>query len=216
MKIAVLIPDRNDRPRLLENCLRMMSEQTLKPDHIEIINDDPLNDECDITLRYRLGYDRLRNKGFDIIALIENDDWYSKEYLETMVNFWEERGRPNMLGLNHTIYYNIKLFAWFIMHHVTRSSAMNTLIKPDLEIKWCADNDPYTDVHLWHTIKGEIVIPPKVICVGIKHGIGMTGGKMHTDKLNRYINIDLSKEWLRKNLDEKSFLFYSNYFSDRA
>lgn len=212
MRIAIIIPDRNDRPLFLENCLRMMRAQTLCPDHIEIVNDEPINDEYDITLRYRLGYDRLRRKGFDIIALIENDDWYAFDYLETMVRSWYSKGMPDLLGLNHTVYYNIKIRAYFTMHHTMRSSAMNTLIKPDLDFKWCADNEPYTDIHLWQTLKGEIITPKKLICMGIKHGIGKLGGKMHIDKLARYEHLDLYSEWLKSKLDEESFKFYSNYF----
>ena len=61
MRTAVLIPSRNDRPDFLANCLRMMQAQTLQPYHIEIVDDKALSNEKDITLRYRIGYDKLRN-----------------------------------------------------------------------------------------------------------------------------------------------------------
>ena len=84
--IGVIIPDRGDRPKFLENCLRMLKAQTMQPTIIEIVNDAPFSDEKDITLRYRLGYERLRNKEIEVIALIENDDWYAPDYLEIMYN----------------------------------------------------------------------------------------------------------------------------------
>ena len=143
MKIGIIIPDKSDRPKFLENCLRMINSQTIKPDIIELVNDKPIDinpdgyalpekRNCDITLRYRTGYDRLRNKGINVIFLMENDDWYAPDYIETMLKYWEKYGRPDIFGTNYTIYYHIKLFAYFTMNHSMRSSAMSTLIRSDL------------------------------------------------------------------------------------
>jgi glycosyltransferase involved in cell wall biosynthesis len=214
MRIGVIIPDRGDRPDFLNNCLRMLYSQTIKSEHLhlEIVNDTPLSDQCDITWRYRTGYERLRDKNLDVIALIENDDWYAPNYLETMLNEWEKQGNPDLLGTSYTIYYHIRLFSYFTMHHSQRSSAMSTLIKPDLNFEWCADNDPYSDIHLWKTLNGKIFVPQKHICLGIKHGVGKLGGRSHIDKLERYINSDLDKKFIKEIMDKESFKFYSNYF----
>jgi hypothetical protein len=212
MRIGVIIPDRGDRPGFLENCLRMIKAQTLKPAIIELVNDEPTSKNYDITKRYRMGYDRLRNKDLDIIALMENDDWYAPEYLETMISRWISSGKPEIFGLDHTIYYHIRLFAHFTMNHSSRSSAMNTIVKPDLNFKWCPDHEPYTDIHLWNTLKGTIISPEKTICMGIKHGIGLCGGRSHLDRLHRYINPDEQKEFLKATLDQVSFEFYSKVF----
>lgn len=223
MKIGVIIPDRGDRPRFLENCLRMLNKQTLKPDVIELVNNDMLtfdgdgyhvekNKDCDITWRYRTGYERLKNKGLDCILLWENDDWYHSAYIETMVREWKKAGKPEIFGTNYTIYYHIKLFAHFVMHHTTRSSAMSTLLKPDLNFTWCKDYEPYTDLHLWKTLKGVTFQPEKNICMGIKHGEGLCGGRCHIDRLEKFINKDPAKDFLRSNMDEESFNFYTTYF----
>ena len=216
VKIAVLIPDRNDRPLFLKNCLRMLEAQTLKPDHIELVNDVPLNDNCDITYRYRIGYERLRNKRFDIIAFIENDDWYSPAYLETMVNKWIELGKPDLLGTNYTIYYHLKLESYFTMKHDSRASAMNTLIKPDLNFPWCVDHEPYTDLHLWvrSGLNGIVFKPEQHISIGIKHGVGLTGGFCHTGKLDRYKENGV--ELIKQTMDKESFDFYFNYFNNEV
>ena len=212
MRVGIIIPDRNDRPDFLSNCLRMIYSQTLIPYHVEIVNDWPKSEKCDITYRYRIGYDRLRDKNLDVIALIENDDWYANNYLETMAKYWIREEKPNLLGLDHTVYYNIRLFAHFTMFHSTRSSAMNTLIKPDLEFDWGHDENPYADVHIWNVLKGKIMVPEKEICLGIKHGVGKCGGQSHTCHLSRYINKDDDKIFLKKIMDKASFEFYSNYF----
>lgn len=216
MKIAVLIPTRNNRPELLSNCMRMVLNQTMKADHIEVVSDEPLSKDCDITWRYRIGYDRLRNKGFDIILLMEDDDWYSPEYIETMIKAWEKANKPSIFGHNYTIYYHIKLFSWFTMHHVDRSSAMNTMIVPDLNLTWPADNDPYTDIHLWREVQGPTFKPEKHICLGIKHGTTMTGGGSHITRLHRYTNSDESKEMMRSIMDAESFNFYSTFLNNYA
>ena len=217
MRIGVLIPDRNDRPRLLENCLRMIKKQSLQPELIEIVNDKSLNNDCDITWRYRIGYDRLRNKNLEMIALIENDDWYHEDYLKIMCEKYIEHGKPDIIGTTCTTYYHIKEFAYFNMYHSTRSSAMSTLIRPDLNLNWTVDNDPYTDIHLWlhNKLKGITFDPGRYICLGIKHGEGKCGGQNHFDKMERYINLDHDKTFLKSILDPESFEFYSNYFNNK-
>lgn len=215
MKLAVLIPDRGDRPRFLENCLRMIAAQTLQPDIIELVNDAPLSAERDITWRYRTGYDRLRNRGVHLIALMENDDYYHPTYLETMVAHWNDQGRPDLIGQDHTIYYHIREFGKFVFNHKTRSSAMNTLLRADMEFPWCPDNEPFTDVHLWMKsgLKGVTVRPEKLICMGIKHGVGLCGGRSHVDRLERYLpGKDHEKRFLRVHMDPESFNFYANYY----
>lgn len=217
LKIGIIIPDRNDRPKFLENCLRLIKNQTLQPEIVEIVNDEPLNSDIDITWRYRLGYDRLRNKGLDLIAFVENDDYYSPNYLEWWANKWQE-AKPDILGSNFTIYYHIGLRKYFTFHHEQRVSAMNTFIKPDLTFDWCEDNDPYTDIHLWSLtnkqgfeigrpiLKGQIVHPP-ILSIGIKHGVGLCGGMGHTNRFHRFTHED--NGFLSKHTDTESYVFYT-------
>jgi hypothetical protein len=220
MKIGVIIPDRNDRPRLLENCMRMIKAQTIHPDIIELVNDEPKHKGIpDITWRYRTGYERLRNKGLDVIFLMENDDYYAPSYIETMLAEWNDAGRPQLFGPDFTIYYHIKLFHYFIFNHKIRSSAMSTMIKPDLNFDWCPDHEVYTDMHLWTktNLSKQTFHPTKIICAGIKHGDGFCGGRMHTTRLDRYtkngIN-DSDKSFIRMFMNKESFNFYTNYFSN--
>jgi hypothetical protein len=215
----------------MENLKRMMSSQTFQPEITEIIDYAPESNECDITPRYRRGYDRMRNRGLDVIALMEVDDYYAPEYLETMVAAWESAGRPDLFGTDYTIYYNIRVWGFFTMNHIERSSAMSTLIRPDMNFPWCVDNEPFTDMWLWNLtdlgagmpfeqrLKGKVFKPHKHICIGIKHGVGKLGGRSHVDRLERYTHTkngteDPSKSYLRSFMDEESFEFYSNYFEN--
>lgn len=185
MRIGILVPDRGDRTEFLRNCRRMIDRQTLQPVEVEIVNDPPRSEAIDIGWRYKIGYQRLQNKNLDLIAFIENDDWYHPEYLEIMAKMWEETGKPLLLGTDYTVYYHLKLKKYFTFHHTNRSSAMNTVIRPNIDnIDWGQEFDPYTDMHLWTKIGKEfgdriVFHPDKHISVGIKHAIGKTGGFAH-------------------------------------
>lgn len=208
-KLACIIPTR-DRPKaFIDNCLRMMDNQTVDIDTVHVVDFPPTTAAKDITLRYKLGYDSLRNKGFDCIFFIEDDDFYAPNYIETMLNEWEAAGKPDMIGTGYTIYYHAFLKAWYKMHHSRRASAMNTMLKADLPIDWPLDHDPYTDMYLWSKHQGHVFTPPTHISLGIKHGIGMSGGHYHTDKLHRYVNKDEKSEFLRSVMDDASYKFYT-------
>jgi hypothetical protein len=196
----------------------MLRAQTLQPVAVELINFTPIPGVTDITKRYRIGYEHLKDQNLDVIVLWENDDFYHPEYIETMTKMWDEAGRPDLLGQVNTIYYHIKLFRYFYMNHPYRSSAMNTLIKPDLDIKWCPDSEVFTDVFLWNqkTLSKKLVSPEKRLCLGIKHGEGLCGGLSHNDKLHRYILPDENKSFLSETMDDESFKFYTEYFNDNA
>lgn len=217
IKVGVIIPTRGDRPRMLANCIRMINAQTFQPTLVYIVDYPPEDDKCDITKRYRTGYDWFRGMGMDVLAFMEDDDWYSPKYLATIVGNWILNGRPQLFGTNYTYYYHFRLFGYFKMTHMQRSSAMSTLIKPDIDIKWCADDQPYTDSHLWFVTKLEkkLFEPQRMICMGMKHGVGKNGGQNHNDRLDRYTDtgtMDPDKKFLRDHLDLDSFDFYSQYF----
>lgn len=214
MKVAVLIPHRNDRPAFLANLKRMLQAQTLQPDIIHFEDYEPLSSERDITQRYRLAYAKLCNQQIDVIALMEVDDWYHPEYLERMVMAWDERGRPDIFGIGYSVYYHLGLQKWFSFEHENRSSAMSTLLKPDLTLQWPTDADPYTDTCLWKQLreqgKAKTWFPGKHLCINMKHGTGLTGGSFHSDRLHRFTNAN-GKEFLQMNLDKESFDFYSRH-----
>lgn len=215
MRIGVLIPTRGDRTEFLRNAARMIEGQTLQPVALEIVNDAPRNEAIDLCWRYKRGYETLSKLNLDLIAFWEDDDWYHPEYLETMARTWEEKGRPLLLGCDYTIYYHLKLKKYFTFHHTTRSSMMNTVIRPNIpNIDWGPEHDPYTDLHLWTKLgskMGDRVIfhPEKHICLGIKHAIGKTGGFYHSNELTRYEHDDNGfLENTVAPVDQKAFDFY--------
>lgn len=218
IKFGIIIPCRGDRPLFLNNLQRMMAAQTVAPAHCHLIDYPPESEAKDITQRYRYGYDCARGAGLDVLFLIEVDDYYAPNYFETMLTAWIEAGSPPLFGTRKTIYYHLKLRKYYTMRHETRSSAMSTMIRPDLTFHWCADDQPYTDVHLYEMLPYKLFMPSEQpICIGIKHGVGLCGGEAHVTNLDAYDNMSTAKtdpnlEWLRSAMDPVSFEFYANYF----
>ncbi len=205
----MICPTRGDRPQFLGQFIKYLASQTLQPDVVEIVDFEPLSSDCDITFRYRTGYDKLRGQGLDVIAFMEDDEFYSDDYLEVMVDGWVKNGCPKMFGLNYTVYYHLLVGKDFVFKHDKRSSMMSTLMKPDMYIVWCADNYAYTDSYLWREVGGKVWNPRKDITIGVKHGLGMCGGQWHKDGLQRYKenNVDF-----RRVVGEENFAFYQTLY----
>jgi len=204
--VAVIIPDRGDRPKMLANCLRMMKAQTMKP-VIHLIDEMPKDERPDITYRYKKGYQEVNA---DLVFFIETDDWYHPNYLYTIYSCWLSEGKPDLIGIDYTYYYHLKLKKYFKYGHIGRASMMNTAIAPGLKLNWPSDNYRFVDMYLWDKIKGMTISPEHPISIGMKgHGEGMYGGTGHDNKLHRYVHND--NGFLEKHLDKESFEFYKQY-----
>lgn len=213
MRVGVIIPTRGkERWNFVKNALFLIGNQTRKPDVVDIVAFPPKDDNCDITERYRIAYQKMVD--VDVIFFWEDDDFYHRDYIKVMLELWDKNGRPDLFGTTYTIYYHIKLLKYFRMYHYSRSSAMNTMIKPGLKLVWGKDDNPYTDVQLWNPaqrLKTKLIDPPFIHSVGIKHGVGKSGGHGHTTNLHRFNNDDpymhLLHSWID---DDASFEFYKN------
>lgn len=211
MKIGVLIPTRGDRPELLKFALDQMRRQTRKPDIIQLVNDPPLNKDKDITWRYRIGCERIFQHDIDAVILIEDDDWYDPTYVERLSNEWEKAGKPAIFGIEETTYYHLGIRSFVEEKHLGRASAMSTLLtKEVLNIKWPNDNYVFTDIALWKSLPGKTILFERLLSLGIKHGIGLTGGIGHNTQWSGYKQKDPDLNWLKKTVDPEAFEFYKN------
>jgi hypothetical protein len=208
MKIGLLTPTRGDRSKFLEHAKYLMAQQTLQADHIEIVDDVPKSRLCDITYRYKIGCYRLFQKGVDVILFWEDDDHYAPNYIETMINTWVKAGKTDIFGIAQTIYYHLGLKKYITLNHPDRASMMNTMISKNAKINWGNDNYAFTDLVLWKQLKHKATfIPHEILSLGIKHGIGMSGGSGHKTTF-KYTHDDENLEYLQKTVDQKSFEFY--------
>lgn len=212
MNIGVLIPTRGDRPKQLEHALSQISKQTMQPTHIEIVRDAPLSPQKDITWRYKLGCQRLFAKGMDVVLFIEDDDYYSPDYIRMMVEAWESHNKPDIFGIGETYYYHLGSRRWLHMKHPDRASAMSTMVtRKVLDVKWPGDHEPFLDIQLWRNTpnKKTVLFGGNIISLGIKgYGEGsLFGGIGHNKDWNLYRNSDLNLDWLNKAVGEE-FNFY--------
>jgi len=199
VKIGILIPTRGDRSAFLKMAKTLIGRQTVKHHVLLILDDPPKSEAPDITYRYRVGCDRLFAEGCDVVVWWEDDDWYAPNYLERMVSAWIEMGKPDIFGLDKTLYYHLISQKYLHISHPGRASAMSTMVtKAILDIAWCDDNYSYTDIHVWAKLKGKAITISEVISVGIKHGVGLTGGGGHKQDWNKYNGQDVNYEYLER------------------
>jgi hypothetical protein len=212
MKIAVITPHQDKkRSKFLNRLEHYISRQTRKPDSW-IIVDDHTGMAKDLTLRIKVGIDRALESGCSGVLIMEDDDWYHSTYIETMLSNWEQAGKPDLYGQGYTDYYHIKVQKHTRLVHPGRASLMSTFIHlPAIyNFTFPANNYIFLDINLWKQLKGKTFTPAKPICVGIKHGIGITGGKGHDQDWKLY-NKDQDFSILR-GLIGKDCDFYEQYF----
>lgn len=202
---CTITPTRGDRPEFDEFCRWQLSRMRVKPDQSYFIDYKPKSTLKDLIERIQTGIKLARYDGFDRVYIIENDDWYSDNYFNG-----HEYHPGNFVGFSETIYYNIFTRRWKKTEHKHSSlfctgfdiSALDSFL-------WPPKNEPFLDVSLWNyarhkerTLKRLSDMPE---CIGIKHGIGLCGGKGH--KMN-LANSDKDTEWLKDRIDSTSFDFY--------
>ncbi len=205
--IGIVIPTRGDRKVFLDQCLKMMDGQTMLADKICIVNEEPKSDAKDITYRFRKGFKNLFDQGCDVVFLIEDDDWYSKDYIKTMYDNWKAANKPEIFGIGNTTYYHLGRKAHLTMTHPRRASAFSTMVtKSVMDIDWPADDYSFLDIVLWQQMKGVTFIPRDKISLGIKHGVGVCGGRGHNETF-KYTNEDPYRSYLEV-VTGNEFSFY--------
>ncbi len=178
MKITVVIPTRGDRPELLAQCQKLIDRQIRQPDNVIFIESNK-----GITGNVRVGYEQAGNEG--IVVIWEDDDFYPAHYLRSVENYWEQaRDDVEILGWEESIYYHVGVLKYRIEHHKNRSSLMSTTLKAGLDIDWPVDSTRFLDIELWKQLDKKHLISGW-LAIGVKHGIGLCGGKGHLPNFYR-------------------------------
>ena len=206
-------------------CERWMKRQTLKPDEWIVV------DDCEKPTKCKMGQKVIRREPFwqrgqmtlqknllealkvvtgDIILIIEDDDWYSPNYIENMVKKFETLSEGKRIGNSSlligegiSLYYNIRNYTYYYFNNMSYSSLFQTAFTKDLIpqinnllIKYI--NHLYFDGRLWEDLGNCNKI---VFLTKSPWSIGMKGlqGKrvMHTFGHNKELSF----------LDEKHFYF---------
>lgn len=202
--IAVLTPDRNDRPEFLEQCIKYVARQTAQPAKHLIFNNIPLSGKIDIGHRVRSGIYHLRSC-CDYVAIVENDDWYDSRYLKLMSSrldsFAKRRGYPLIFGVDNTTFYHLVRKEHFFYKHVPRSSLCSMLIRSDV-LDWCSwpDDECFVDLFLYNSkqLGCTPLCSGKRWMIGFKHGLGLCGSGRHGRHRKDNWVPDPNREWLSK------------------
>jgi len=199
LNIHAIIPTRGDRQQFVEFAVKQMENQTLKPDMISVIDYTPKDTRVDLASRFQYGIEQALQAGADVIFFIEDDDFYSAQYIETMIQMWIGADKPSLFGLDTTIYYHLglKMAGW--IKHEGRASMYSTMITKDFNMSvWPNDPERFVDLKIWkRTQDKKAVAPMDALCLGIKHGHGKCGGSMHDP--NKFIRM-----FREKNLPDNS------------
>lgn len=204
MSIAALTMSRGDRPLFLEHCKYQVSKMKGIDDHI-IINRPPVNAQPDLTQRVKEGVEEAKKRGHEWVVIIEDDDAYSEDHVLRM---WSHFDRADFIGCEFTYYYNLRNRTWERTKHPNHSSLFCTAFRVSAmdNFKWHLAHKVFLDRDLWHYAKKFRRAFIEMSAIGIKHGIGLTGGKGHVQK---FPNKDPELLWLKSKVSPESFEFYS-------
>lgn len=219
MKVAIVIPTRGDRPDLTGNLLTLIDGQTRKPDHVILVDYPAIDKTPDLVPRYKEGFkEAFSTFGCDLAICTEDDDWYAPTYVETIVAAFEKANRPDVLGIDRTLYYNIITNKYVMLNHPGRASMMSMAFGPGvMNMEWCGDEYTYLDWHIWTKDKKlrKVSVHLPMIAVGIKHGIGLCGGGGHVADWGHYKQVDADWSYLSTIItDEKQIEFYKQIQAD--
>lgn len=207
MKTCIIMPDRGDRPELFAFAVQQINRMGFGQ-AAYLMNDKPTTDEVDIVPRIRKGVEMAKRDGFKFVLILENDDMYPEEYLLHLGDYWNY----DFVGFGDTTYYNLKNKTWQKFYHPSRSSLFCTgfRISALSDNFWSRikDTETFLDIKIWdeaHRTNANVLLMPDNPCVGVKHGLGKTGGKGHRMLLS---NPDPEMKWLREHVDKSAFGFY--------
>jgi hypothetical protein len=204
MKFCAIIPDRGDRPELTEFCLKQIARQTKQPEKVFHIKHKPYTERVDLISRVKLGVTMAKDAGIDWCFIIENDDFYPANYFDRFTPYLDNH---DFLGEEETVYYNLRNLTYKTLEHKFRSSLFTTAFRISSlnNFEWPADTTPFLDIELWKYARFKRRKFIQTGAVGIKHGLGLCGGKGHVMNLR---NQDLELKELERLTDEMGFEFY--------
>lgn len=141
-----------------------------------------------------------KQDGFDLVFIIENDDFYPKDYFDTIPD-------ADFIGSDITTYYNLRNNTYQNFSHHKRSSLFTTGFKISAlkGFNWPPDDYPNLDMRLWAFRKKFRM--RETGAIGIKHGVGKVGGRGHSMAM-KYTDQDW--EWLKSRVDIDAFTFYKS------
>lgn len=208
MRIAAITPTRGDERTIFLNWCKHRVIQ-MGYDHHYVIDFPPLSsDKVDLYQRIAIGVARAKENGFTHVSIIEDDDYYQRNYLEIVRKMLS--GGASLVGFGKTTYYHIFKRTYQQMTHTERSSLFTTSFHVDEFVNFPVNPPGYFDIALWSSAKKRnrsINLMLDEFALGIKHGIGLCGGNGHTMQMR---NKDINARYLSARIDKEAFDFYQS------
>lgn len=234
--IDIITPS-GDRPLQFSLCVEWMKRQTFSGAVHWIIVDDSiygnyeisglpsnwevthLQPKIDKTPEYStqgqnllLGLDKIK---YDKIVMVEDDDYYSPNWLDLCNTHLDSYG---MFGIKNLVNYNLNNRTWLYKQYAGRNNnpmcttALRSDLVPILK-KICAANQDMFDHLLWEHKSTfylkEHIIPP---VIGVK---GLPGRRGMTTKHRRVLpNADPSLTVFKQFVGDEAFLLYRDKLND--
>lgn len=227
MKISLITPT-GGRGEAFSLCEEWMKKQTIQY-HEWVVIDDCVRTSTKCTLgqnyivadkQWKEGYNTQRenmNQALkevtgDVLFLIEDDDYYAPEYLETMVKLLET---SEIAGLSNSKYYHLGAGHRFMYNYEHSSLCTTAIRKSQLKRLYRAVNSGhfYFDIQMWKSCKEDGVsmalLANTKLSIGIKGMKGRTGlSRGHqVDGYTEDSELKVFKDWLGKDWEHyKPFL----------
>ena len=228
-KVAVITPTRGDRSVFLEKCKIYVGDQTIQPDEFIIVDHEPdpiyLSPKMDQIKRVIKGVEIAKNAKCRRVIVMEDDDYYGNDYIESILNNWESEF---MIGSYTTNSYHIllkKYLNWGKKHQLYVNNkklptVLSTLSQTSFTVEFfdyflqskMLGRNSNLDVDLW-TYSGLFNLPTKLIknesFLAIKHNMSLCAGGMHSSlDVWKNANEDPEFKYLEKTVGKSHAGFY--------
>jgi len=143
------------------------------------------------------GFERVTG---DVVAFIEDDDWYSPRYLESRLTLLRDAA---LVGEGKARYYNVRRRAWMENFNAAHASLMATACRVGclpriIEVIENGGTHCY-DLKIWRFINDSVLTLNDWQCVGMKAMPGRPGiASGHSDAMKMTDDPDFDKlrEWI--------------------
>lgn len=229
-----VITPTGDRPIMLRILRKCLEAQSVKPDWIVV--DDGISDSSPIVKGYpKLTYYRRqpntsginsikeqmlevfsRGVGYENIVIMEDDDWYSSDYIESMIDGLKHN---KLVGIRPYMYYSVKTNSYMIRGQtksmsIWATTAFKSDIIPDIIDIIKETKDHSIDINVWNKLGakyGYVFEKDHMMHVGIKNAPGRSG-TTGTHSKHSLGASDPDGSFLKKIVGEDYYRSYANLF----
>jgi len=213
MKVSLLTCT-GGRPEAFALCEKWMGRQTITPHEWIVVDDCEPKTETTMgqvrveprpvwTGEATLGRNLIAGLGRvtgDVVAFIEDDDWYSPDYLDSRLTLLDD---AMIAGEGHARYYNVQRRGWMKHCNAAHACLMATVCRVEclpkiVEVIENSSTHCY-DLTIWRAINDSALVLNDWQCVGMKAmpgRPGLAGGHGGAARMTDDPDLDKLHEWI--------------------